>query len=91
MLTIEVNQDGVSQLMVNGEPAIKTQKLETEVIVKNKHTVLLGGIIHQVNSSSQTGIPVLDRIPLLGDLFKSTHSVSQRKVLLLLVTPEIAS
>ncbi len=89
LLSIAVNQDGVSQLLVNGEPAIKTQQLITHVLLRNKHTVLLGGIIHAVNSSTHNHLPILNQLPIIGGLFRSSHQLYQRKVLLLLVTPEI--
>ena len=89
LLHLTVNQDKVSALSVNGVPAIQTQQLDTQVLVKNRQTVVLGGIYEQMNSKQQGGIPILRKLPLLGALFRHTEQTREHKELLIFVTPEI--
>lgn len=89
LLNIQVNQDSVSHLTVNGEPAIKTQQLTTAVILNNNESAILGGIFNTTTLSTTTGIPLLKDIPLFGALFRDTHTVKEHKELLLVVSPEI--
>lgn len=87
LLHIALNQDKVSALTVQGVPAIQTQQITTQVIVKNHQTIVLGGIIETVHANQKTGLPIADDIPLIGNLF-TEHSVrtSQRE-LLIFITP----
>ena len=89
LLEIQVNQDSLSSLSVNGEPAIKTQNLNTKVILKNHETVILGGIFNQTDSHYVNGIPIVKDIPILGHLFQTQHTIKQKKELLLIMTPTI--
>lgn len=87
LLDITVNQNKVSQLTVQGVPAISTQQLTTKVLVTNKHTVVLGGIYETTNSKQLEGIPLLDRLPLIGLLFGEHVREQKRQELLIFVTP----
>lgn len=86
-LRLTINHDNVSSLTVHGVPAIRTQRLSTEVVVDNKATLALGGIFDQTQSKQQQGVPVLSRIPILGFLFREHESRQQRKKLLVFITP----
>lgn len=90
LLKITVNQDKVSQLQVQGVPAISTQQLTTQVIVHNKHTVVLGGIYETNTSQAKEGIPLLDDLPVFGQLFQVKQQQRKRQELLIFVTPTIA-
>ena len=50
--------------------AIRTQRLNTEVMVNNRATVVLGGIYEQAVQREEVGVPVLRKIPILGVLFR---------------------
>lgn len=88
-LTLQLNQDKVSQLTVNGVPAIDTRRIQTQVLVNNGETVILGGIYEWANSQSITRVPFLGKIPLLGVLFSHQEIKRERKELLMFVTPRI--
>lgn len=88
-LHLQVNQDKVSALTVNGVPAIRTQQLSTQVVVKNQQTFVLGGIYEQLNSQQQEGVPVLKNIPIVGALFRHHERKTSRRELLIFVTPRI--
>ena len=54
-----------------GEPAIKTQELNTTVVLRNNTTIGLGGIINDSNKMETHAIPLLHLIPLIGHFFES--------------------
>ncbi|GAH07718.1 unnamed protein product, partial [marine sediment metagenome] len=89
LLNINVNQDKPSTLMVNGVPAIQTREIQTQALVNNKQTVVLGGIYEQSKTKQITRIPYLGSIPLIGIFFRKTITQNQRKELLIFITPEI--
>lgn len=90
-LNLQLNQDKVSHLNVNGVPAIDTQKIQTQVVVKNGETIVLGGIYEWTTSKEVTRTPTLGKIPLIGMLFQNHASKTERKQLLMFVTPKIVS
>ncbi len=88
-LLLQLNQDKVSQLTVNGVPVIDTRKIQTQALVRNGETVVLGGIYEWSKSNNIIGIPVLGKIPLLSLLFRKQETKMERKELLMFVTPRI--
>ena len=72
---------------IDGIPGILTNSANTTVIVKNKQTAVIAGLIKKQKSNTSDGVPFLSDIPLLGLLFKS-HSVSdQNNELVIFLTP----
>jgi general secretion pathway protein D len=57
--------------------------------VQSGQTVLLGGLIQQDEGTSDTGIPGLNRIPIIGRLFGSTSRHRNRTELIVLITPRV--
>jgi type IV pilus assembly protein PilQ len=90
-LSLQLNQDKVGQVMINGVPTIDTHKIQTQVLVKNGETVVLGGIYEYLKSNHTSIVPGLGRIPLIGGLFRSNESRTERKELLIFVTPKIVA
>ena len=72
-----------------GNPDIFERSISTEVVARSGETILLGGLISQSSSNSDSGAPGLARIPLLGNLFKSKSDISDRTELIMLVTPRV--
>jgi len=70
-------------------PNFTTRNLSTSVMVKNGETVVLGGLIKEVNTVVKTKVPVLGDIPLLGCLFKKSEDSKERRNLLIFVTASI--
>lgn len=89
VLHLTLNQDQVSALRVAKMPAITTQKIKTQIRVINRHTVVLGGIFEQQNSTKQLRLPFLSSLPLLGPLFRYKEQLHQRKELLIFISPQI--
>jgi type II secretion system protein D len=77
--------------IVNGNsiPNIATRYVRTSVSAPNGSTIVLGGLITDSKRKDTTGIPVLDRIPYLGSLFRSTVTNRMRSELIILMCPEV--
>lgn len=74
-----------------GNFPIDKRELTTQIAVQSGQTVLLGGLIQQDEGKTDTGIPGLNRIPLLGRLFGSTSRHRNRTELIVLITPRVIS
>jgi len=86
----EVSQADPSKAAANnGNPSIQQRKLATQVAVQSGQTVLLGGLIQQAEGTTDTGIPGLNRVPVLGRLFGSTNRSRNRTELIVLITPRV--
>lgn len=66
-----------------------TKTAETELLIDDGNTVVIGGIIKTTKSSGVSGVPWLSKIPLLGWLFKSTNKTDNKEELLIFLTPQI--
>ena len=90
-LLLQLNQDKVSPLTINGVPAIDTRKIQTQTLVRSGETIVLGGIYEWSNSNHKVGVPILGKIPLIGLLLQRQEKKSERKELLMFVTPRIVA
>jgi general secretion pathway protein D len=73
----------------NSIPTIATRYIRTNVAAPNGGTIVLGGLITDNKRKDYKGIPILDRIPLLGYLFRSTTKNKMRTELIILMRPEV--
>ena len=89
-LDVKVNKDSPGQQTLSG-PAIDTKNVQTQVLVENGGTVVLGGIFEQQERKTVTKVPFLGDLPLVGYLFKNTSTVSDRSELLIFITPRIVT
>jgi type IV pilus assembly protein PilQ len=88
ILDLHVTQNTRGTETVQG-PAINTQELETQVLVNNGETIVLGGIYQQKTREDETKVPVLGDLPFVGSLFKSSLREQSKEELLIFVTPKI--
>ncbi len=72
-----------------GAPIIATREAETRLLVKDDQTVVIGGLIDQQRTTSNSGIPFLKDIPLLGALFRSSSRNGNTTELFLFLTPHV--
>jgi len=72
-------------------PALRTRWVDTSVYVQKGGTLVLAGLISESSQKKSTGLPLVSRIPLLGNIFKSTTTVKQQTELVIFVTPTIFS
>jgi len=96
-----INQDGYVSLLIQQEinqatsevqfdaPVISTREAVTQVLVKDGQTIVLGGLRDQQKDVTQSGVPILSGIPLIGGLFGSAGRKASRTELYLFLTPRI--
>ncbi len=92
ILDLKINQDtrGDDVKTVGGEAvSIDTQEISTQVLVEDGETVVLGGIFKHEIKKVVTKVPVLGDIPWIGVLFRSTKNISEKRELLIFVTPKV--
>jgi type IV pilus assembly protein PilQ len=70
-------------------PSIDTKKVETQVLVENGETVVLGGVYEQTKSNGVSRVPFFGDLPYVGFLFRTTKNVDNKQELLIFVTPKI--
>ncbi len=91
-LSIEVNKDRpLYENAILNVPPIETKNVKSEVLIENGGTVVIGGIYEEEESTGEDKVPLLGDVPVLGHLFKSQSTVSNRKELLVFITPRIVS
>lgn len=70
-------------------PGVDTRKITTELLVDDGQVIVIGGVMRGREEESNTGTPGLNRIPLLGWLFKTETASSQKSELLIFISPQI--
>ncbi|MFY3742881.1 type IV pilus secretin PilQ [Anaeromyxobacter sp. Red801] len=73
----------------NGQPSISKREAETEVLVKDGETTVIGGIYTRSTATKTASVPFLSKIPLLGYFFRSTENSDDHTELLIFITPRI--
>lgn len=88
ILTLDVNKDTVGQATTAGF-AINTKHVQTEVLVENGGTVVIGGIFELTETNDESRIPVLGEVPYLGALFRTRNRVANKTEMLVFITPKM--
>jgi type IV pilus assembly protein PilQ len=88
VMDLVVKKDEVGDIF-EGIPSIDTRSVETQVLVDNGETVVLGGVFEQTTLNGSTRVPFFGDLPYVGFLFKQTTSSDRQKELLIFVTPKI--
>ena len=89
IMDIKINKDSVNPGCGSTDPCINTQRLNTNVMVEDGGTLILGGIYHEENSEGVSKVPLLGDIPVVGNLFKSKTRSDKKTELLIFITPRI--
>lgn len=93
VLDLDVSDDTVGanvQSATGGSvPSIDTREIQTQVLVNDGQTVVLGGILETTKSKTANKVPFLADVPVLGNLFKSTININNKTELLIFITPKI--
>ncbi len=89
LMDLQINQDTPSTTTYNGVPAIDTKEIQTNVLVNNGQTIVLGGIYRQDKTNTFYRIPFLGQLPVIGPLFGSKHISIANDELLIFITPRI--
>ena len=93
ILRLLVTKDSVGKIVATERggtvPSIDTRRIETEVLVEDGQTLVLGGIRETESADTRSSVPYLGAIPGLGRLFRSSFKSSNQTELLIFVTPTI--
>jgi type IV pilus assembly protein PilQ len=89
-MDVKVNKDSRGAETTAG-PAIDTKAVQTQVLVENGGTVVLGGIFEQSERTQTTKVPFLGDIPYVGWLFKNQARINDKTELIIFITPKIVS
>ncbi|MBI2891076.1 MAG: type IV pilus secretin PilQ [Nitrospirae bacterium] len=87
-IKLERNELDFSRV-VGGIPTQLKREAETELLVKNGETVVIGGVQTQILRRSKSGVPILSDIPIIGMLFRSSSRREQTDELIMFLTPRI--
>lgn len=90
LLTVEINHDKPGE-QTNKGLAVKTQHLETQVLVNDKQTVMIGGVYETTKENAVDKVPFFGDLPLLGYLFRHKLVVNDKRELIIFITPQILS
>lgn len=74
---------------VSGNPTILNRKVSTTVTLRDGGSVLLGGLISSKTGTTNNGVPILGKLPLLGKLFRSDSDSQDRTELMIMIIPYI--
>ena len=88
ILNVDVNKDSVGRSTANGF-AIDTKHIQTQVLVENGGTVVIGGIFEQNDREDETKVPFLGDLPGVGNLFKTRTRTATKSEMLVFITPKM--
>jgi general secretion pathway protein D len=90
-VTQEVSRPGARDpdISASGNPPINNKSVTSQVAVQSGQTIFLGGLISEQSSKGRTGVPYLNRIPGIGNLFGSTTTSTLRSETIVMITPTV--
>lgn len=88
IMDLVINQDSVGELTSAG-PSINTNSVQTQVLVDNGETVVLGGIFRSEEITSVSKTPFFGDLPLIGALFRYSNRAEDKSELLVFITPRL--
>ncbi|HGT4370817.1 TPA: type IV pilus secretin PilQ [Neisseria meningitidis] len=91
IMTVKINKDSPAQCASGNQTilCISTKNLNTQAMVENGGTLIVGGIYEEDNGNTLTKVPLLGDIPVIGNLFKTREKKTDRRELLIFITPRI--
>jgi len=91
MIVMDIHPEISEGAIINGLPQKNSTETTTQLIVKDGQTIIIGGLIRDSQKKEVKGVPVLMDIPFLGSLFKRTDITSEKKEVIVLMTPRIVN
>ncbi len=88
ILDVDINKDSRGETTTAGI-AINTKHVQTQVLVENGGTVVIGGIFEQIEVEDVTKVPLFGDIPVVGNLFKNRSRTANKSELLVFLTPRV--
>ena len=90
-MKLNITSDSPAGAAPNGEIILNKNEIDTNVLVDNGETVVLGGIFEQETRNQQTKVPFLGDLPAIGRLFRRDSKSESKRELLIFVTPRIVN
>lgn len=90
-MDLVVTNNTIGEILRNGQATIATNRLNTNVLVNDGETVVLGGIFVNETTSRVTKVPFLGDVPYVGKLFRKNLNTDTKQELLIFVTPRLVS
>ncbi len=87
-MSVHLTKDDVASI-TNGVPSLSTNEADTELLINDGDTIVIGGITKASIHNDKTGFPGLSSLPVLGNLFSSKTKSNNRNELLIFITPSI--
>jgi type IV pilus assembly protein PilQ len=91
ILDLIVSQDSRGDIVAGGIPTIDVTSLETQVLVNNGQTLVLGGIFQMNSIAREERVPFLGSLPIVGNAFRNTVDSREKREILIFITPKILS
>lgn len=88
-MQLNISSDSRGDTAPNGEVILNKNEINTNVLVDNGETVVLGGIFEQETQNTTTKVPFFGDLPYIGRLFRNDAKVENKRELLIFVTPRI--
>ena len=85
----EVKEGSSSDSASSGGPTTTKRSAETRVAVRSNQTVVIGGLMQEVETESESKVPILGDIPLIGALFRNKRKTKRKTNLLIFLTPHV--
>jgi len=88
-LLMKTTKNEIVGFIETGEPIVSTNEAETELLVDDGETIVIGGVVKNDTKFTETGFPILKEIPMIGWLFKTKSQNNNKQELLIFMTPRI--
>ena len=89
-LDINVNKDSVNKTVNSGDvPSISTKQLKTKLLIKDGGVAMIGGINKSDNTVTENGVPILSKLPGIGNLFRSKSDAKNKNQLYIFLAPRV--
>jgi general secretion pathway protein D len=94
LVVMDINQEvddisGYTTIDGNAVPNTNKRTLSSEIAVRDRDTIILGGFVRSDKSKSKSGVPLLMDVPLLGNLFTSRNDSKNRQETIVLIRPTV--
>lgn len=90
-IRMEIHPEDSDGSVQNELPSETTTEITSNVMVRDGHTIVIGGLFRENTGNSRTQVPLLGNIPYLGTLFRTTNDSTDRSEVIILITPHIVN
>jgi general secretion pathway protein D len=91
MIVMNIHPEISEGSIVNNLPQKNSTETTTQLIVKDGQTIIIGGLVRDTQQKQTKGVPLLMDIPLFGSMLKRTDITSEKREVIVLITPHIVN